>query len=81
MIEQDGKVAIAYYQTIPHVIQVNGNEYAFVVKADICMAWILLDDYQQVLSITKTCCGNQKRTVYRFANESDVRRWTNGGGR
>lgn len=81
MIEQDGKVAIAYYQTIPHVVQVNGHEYFFDVRADICMAWILTDDSQSVLNVTKTCCGNNKRTVYRYANESDVRRWTNGGGR
>lgn len=81
MVEQDGKVAIAYYQTIPHVIQVHSNEYFFNVRADICMAWVALEDYQAVLEITKTCCGNVKRTVYRYASETDVRRWTNGGGR
>jgi len=30
--------------------------------------------------LTKVCCGGNKKTVYRYANEADVRRWTNGGG-
>lgn len=81
MVEKDGQVAIAYYQTIPHVIEVHTHEYAFVVRADICMAWILKEDSGAVLGMTKVCCGNHPRTVYRFANEDDVRRWTNGGGR
>jgi len=80
MIVQDGQVAIDYYQTIPHVVQVNRNEYAFVVRADICMAWIKEEDVNAILSVTKQCCGGNRNTVYRLANENDVRRWTNGGG-
>ncbi len=80
MIEQDGKVAIDYYQTIPHVIRVNGTDYAFVVKANICMAWVDKDNVEAILRVTKSCCGGHKNIVYRYANENDVRRWTNGGG-
>lgn len=80
MIEQDGKIAIAYYQTIPHVIKVNGINYAFTVKANICMAWVDQENSDAVLRVVKDCCGGRKNTVYRYANESDVRRWTNGGG-
>lgn len=76
----DGYTAIAYYQTIPHTLKVNGYEYAFVVKANICMAWIKNEDVQVVLSTTKVCCGGHRNTVYRLANENDIRRWTNGGG-
>jgi len=80
MITQDGKVAVAYYQTIPHAIKVNEYTYAFVVRANICMAWVSENDVDAVLRITKTCCGGHRKVVYRFANENDVRRWTNGGG-
>lgn len=80
MIEKDGKIAVAYYQTIPHVVRANGNDYAFVVKANICMAWVNKDDAPILLRVTKKCCGGHLNTVYRFANENDVRRWTVGGG-
>lgn len=73
-------VAIAYYQTIPHVVSVQGSEYAFAVRANICMAWIPMQHMDAVLNITKQCCGGNRNKVYRLANESDVRRWTNGGG-
>lgn len=81
MVEQDEKIALAYYQTIPQVIKVNGHEYLFGVRANICMAWVLKDDVSAVLNIVKVCCGGNKRHVYRYASEDDVRRWTNGGGR
>lgn len=80
MITQNGEVAIAYYQTIPHVVKANGYAYAFVVKANICMAWIKEADVGVIMSLTKKCCGGQRTAAYRYANESDVRRWTNGGG-
>lgn len=76
-----GEVALRYYQTIPHTISVSGQQYAFVVRANICLAWIKPEHVAKVLSTTKRCCGNSVKTVYHYANESDVRRWTNGGGR
>lgn len=85
MITNDaGEVAIKYYQTVPHTVKVAGQEYyAFVVRANICLAWIRPEHVAMVLSIRrKKCCGNgAKPNEYRYANESDVRRWTNGGGR
>ncbi len=81
MVTNDtGQVALAYYQTIPHVVSANRHEYAFVVRANICLAWIDAADADTVLRITKNCCGNHNLPVYRYANESDVRRWTAGGG-
>lgn len=76
-----GQTAIKYYQTIPHILQVGGKEYAFIVRAKICMAWIDPSHVDSVLSKVKICCGNNARKVYRPANENDVRQWTNGGGR
>lgn len=76
-----GDTALRYYQTIPHTIVVSGHQYAFVVRANICLAWIKAEHLEKVLSTTKICCGNSAKKVYHYANESDVRRWTNGGGR
>ena len=82
MITNDeGYVAVKKYITIPQTLSVNGREYWFQNSANICMSWINPDDVNIVLSTTKTCCGGNKRHIFSLANEADVRRWTNGGGR
>lgn len=75
VINENGEIAVAYYQTIPHVLEVHKKEYAFVVKRNICMAWINPEDIDAVLGVVKTCCGNQRRTVYRLEHETHVKRW------
>ena len=72
-------VAICYYQTIPHIIQVVDVTYAFSVKNNICLAYIQSEHVDKVLNMTKTCCGNNKKKVYRRATEVDERRWEFGG--
>ena len=56
------------------------GKYAFVVRANISLAWIELGDIDFLIRRMGGCCGGNQR-MYRYANESDVRRWTNGGGR
>ena len=78
---ENGDVAVCYYQTTPKVIRVNDYEYAFVVKANVCLSWIHEQDVVAMLKITKTCCGGNAKKVCRLASEADARRWTVGGGR
>jgi len=76
MIEQDNKIAIKYFQNVPHKVKVGTTVYLFIVKANICMCWIDKGDVSTVLSKTKTCCGgNKHRDVYRYSNDLDVKRW------
>ena len=77
---EQGQVAIKYYQTIPHILRTGGKEYAFVVRARLCMAWIDASQVDKVLQIKKNCCGNNSKTVYSYANEQTINIWTNGGG-
>ena len=79
--DENGNIAIKYYQTIPKIVKVGGSEYLFQVRANICMAWIPEEYGNIILAKTKVCCGGNKRKVFRLANENDVRRWTVGGGR
>lgn len=79
---ENGEVAIKYYITIPQHLVINGNEYMFMVRANICMAWVKSEDVGIVLSKIKTCCGGQtRRNIFRYASEDEIRRWENGGGR
>lgn len=75
VINDAGDIAIAYYQTIPHTLKVNSRDYVFAVKRNICMAWIKAEDVDTVLGIYKTCCGNNRRIVYRLEHETHVRRF------
>jgi len=81
MISVNNKTAIKYFQTIPHTVKMGNNHYTFVVQANICLCWVDNWNVERILSKTKSCCGGNKNRVYRLANESDVRRWTNKGGR
>lgn len=79
-----GDIALKYHQPQNRVLiqkTPTGADYVFVCKANITLAWVNPDDVQHLLERRKHCCGNNKKQVFFYANESDVRRWTNGGGR
>jgi len=78
---EQGWVALKRYQTINKLVTVGDVEYLFMTRANICMAWVRPEHVGQVLSKKRICCGGNKRPMFLYANESDARRWTNGGGR
>ena len=75
VINEKGEIAVAYYQTIPHRMKVDGIVYGFDVRRNICMAWIKPEHLNAVLSTVKTCCGGQRHNVYRLEHETHVRRF------
>jgi hypothetical protein len=81
IINDTGQVAVKYYQQIPKRVVVGEVLYIFSIRGQISMAWIAPEHLDRVLSAVGGCCGNKKPGVFRLANESDVRRWTNNGGR
>jgi len=56
------------------------TNYVFVPHANIALAWVNDLHVNEVLSIKGGCCGG-KKPIFFMANESDIRRWTNRGGR
>lgn len=75
---QAGQIAIKV-QRHAHPRQV--DQYIFVPRANISLAWIEPEDVPMVLTIKRKGCCNKSQKEFQPANESDVRRWTNGGGR
>lgn len=78
-----GQIALKYYQAAQVLAQQTptGAGYAFAVRANIAMSWVDPDDVDNLLARRAGCnCGGRKRQAFFYANESDVRRWTNGGG-
>jgi len=76
---ENGDVAIRYYQTLPHTVGIGSNpktEYAFVVQHNICLSWVKPEHVDQILGITKQCCGNNRKHVYFLAEQRHVDIWS-----
>lgn len=79
-----GQVALKYYQAAQVLAQgtPTGAGYAFAVRANIAMSWVEPADVENLLARRAGCnCGGRKRQAFFYANEDDIRRWENGGGR
>lgn len=77
MIKRDGKVAIRYFQTVPHHLRVGAKVYDFRVNQNICMCWVDEEDVPAVLATPRKCCGGQRKAgVYRLTDALHVSRWT-----
>lgn len=81
-----GQIALKYYQPSQVIAQnlPSGKDgYVFIPRANISLAWIDPQDVANLLDRRGgcNCGGSQKQRAFEYANESDVRRWTNGGGR
>lgn len=74
----DGYTAIRYFQQVPQKVKIGTDEYNFVVKANVCLAWVKNEHVEQVLNITRICCGGNKNHPYRVASEQNLQAWTNG---
>lgn len=79
-----GQTAIKYYQPANRILvedTTSGKPCVFTCKASVTMAWVDEADVANLLARRKHCCGNTRRQIFFYANENDVRQWTNGGGR
>ncbi len=80
-----GQIAMRYQrqQGLTLNCQNSGEKqsYIFAIRANISLAWINEGDVPCALAKRGGCCGAKKPGIIAYANESDVRRWNNGGGR
>lgn len=79
-------IALKYYQPAQVLVQgtPTGKEYVFVPKANISLCPdVDPADVGNLLGRKAGCnCGGSRRQpAFYEANESDIRRWNNGGGR
>ena len=80
-----GQVALKYYQPAKVLAQQTptGAGYVFTPRANISLSWVEPGDVDNLLQRRAGCkCGGgRKKQAFSYANEDDVRRWQNGGGR
>lgn len=80
-ISRNGLVAMKYKRKQRLIAKCGKRTHIFNMQANICMAWIPIEDVPCALALKGGCCDEKKPGVVTFANEADVRRWTNRGGR
>lgn len=81
-IRENGKVAMKLLRKQRILVRCSNGEYVFSMRANIALAWVDEQDVPCCMNVKRNCCGpGRKKSLITFANESDVRRWTNGGGR
>lgn len=78
--DENGNIAVAYYQTIPQVVKVRGSTYLFTVKANICLAFVAPEHVEAVLGITKECCNGTHHATFHLPSLINAKRWVNNGG-
>ena len=78
-----GQVALKYYLSNPRLVEFSDAAYYFQPIANISLAWVHAKHVLKILALTNSgrCCGANKKPIFFYANESDVRRWSRGGGR
>ena len=81
----EGMVAMKYRRLVPITVRCGGHPnyayYVFVIRANIPMTWVNPEHVPCMSNVKYGCCGVKKPGGVIFANENDVRQWTNGGGR
>lgn len=81
MIEnENGEIAITYYQSVPKKVYVAGQLYIFGVRNRISICWIKKEHVDTVLSMKKKCCGGRTQSgVFRYTTEVELKRHEFGG--
>jgi len=81
ILNDAGEVAMKYGNQQRILVRCGQYDYVFMMRANISMSWVKPEDVPCVRKVKGGCCGKKKPGVIVFANESDARRWTAGGGR
>lgn len=76
---EENKVALMSYMPVQRLVTVGDlTQYVFVPKHNISLAWVEEQHVDEILAKTVGCCGG-KRPAFRLADETNIRRWTQGG--
>lgn len=75
----DGKVSLVYYQPIPKLINIGGNQVYFDCRFGVSMAFVDEVLVEQLLGVRGGCCGNSRQIIF-LANNAQYQHWQNGNG-
>jgi len=77
---EDGWVAIQHFTSNPVTVRIEstGNDYSFVPRHNVSLAWVRPEDVDSILKIqAKICCGKMK-AKFLYASQMNVCLWETG---
>lgn len=74
-----GKVILRYYQPIPKMVHVGGQQIYFDVQHGISLAFVDEGLVDSMLAYLGGCCGGQRQVIF-LATETQYRHWLDGNG-
>lgn len=77
VVNDAGQVAVKYFQPMAQTLKIRSKTYVFQVKKNLSIAWIDAEDVEEVINVTKVCCGGNRNKVFRLEHELHVKRWLN----
>lgn len=77
--DENGKVALRYFQPIPKMIKVQGQNVFFDAQHGISLAFVDENLVQPLVSFLGGCCG-QKRQIIFPATLTQYQHWKDGNG-
>lgn len=75
IVNENGDVAMRYYQNTGKLVKVGSAEYLFRTLNNMCIAWVKPEHISGVVAIKRNCCGNRVAQQFFLANEMQVRIW------
>jgi hypothetical protein len=76
-IRVDGKVAVRYYQPIPKLVVIKGQQHVCDVRHAVSMLLLDESDVSAALEYLGGCCGGQRK-VFSLPNQETVNVWLTG---
>lgn len=70
--DDDGYVALRYYQNNPKYFSRKGREYVVSVQFNTALLYVHPDDVDSFLNLEGGCCGQKVKRVFWLANENDI---------
>lgn len=69
-IYQDGKVVVRYYQPIPKLVRVGGEDYMTSVQHGVSLVFIDEQNVPAFLAYLGGCCGGKRRVFSLCSQEA-----------
>lgn len=77
--DENGKVVLRYFQPMPKLIKVSGQNVYFDAQHGISLAFVDESLVNPLLSHLGGCCG-QKRQIIFLATQTQYQHWLDGNG-
>ena len=74
---EEGKVALVYYQPIPRVVKYQDKVYSFDCQHGVSLGWVDKEDVDGLLTLKGGCCDRKRQMLF-VASQPVYTHWLTG---